>query len=198
MPQNPPFGGLLNMVTHRADASLGPKAPSVPRAQPDFDDFVEANQLRLVRLASMVCASHADAQDAVQNGLLRAWRARQTLRHPDRARAWVDRIVMREAIRLVRRRRWPVTRLVGLSERDDVAYLADQAGLLDIHRAFQSLSPEQRLALGLRVHIGMSVPDIAETLDIGLETAKSRLRSARARMRLALEDHGSGGTSNAE
>ncbi len=62
--------------------------------------FVTEHYDRLFRVAGLICRDPGDAADAVQNGLELAWRRRSTLREPDRTRAWLDRIVTREAVRL--------------------------------------------------------------------------------------------------
>ena len=54
--------------------------------------------------------------------------------------------------------------------------------------ALDALPPDQREAFLLQAEVGMSVSDIATTTGVGFETAKSRLRYARAALRRALEE----------
>jgi RNA polymerase sigma-70 factor (ECF subfamily) len=54
--------------------------------------------------------------------------------------------------------------------------------------ALDALPPGQRDAFLLQAEGGMSVADIAAATGVGAETAKSRLRYARAALRRALED----------
>src|SRR6185369_5563999 len=75
-------------------------AVSVDRA---LGAFVAEHYDRLVRLAYLICRHGPDAADAVQRGLEQAWRRRATLRDDERLRPWLDRVVVREAIRLGRR-----------------------------------------------------------------------------------------------
>jgi len=67
-------------------------------------EFVALHYDRLVRLARLVCRDGVDACDAVQVGLEQAWRRRSSLRDDARLRPWLDRIVVREAIRIGRSR----------------------------------------------------------------------------------------------
>ena len=78
-------------------------APLLAAPDATLEAFVETHYPRLVRLAGLVCDDASLAQDAVQAGLERAWRKRSTLAEPDRLSAWLDRIVVREAIRANRR-----------------------------------------------------------------------------------------------
>ena len=66
--------------------------------------FVTEHYDRLVRLAWLICRNGPDAADAVQRGLEQAWRQRGTLRDEASLRPWIDRVVVREAIRLGRGR----------------------------------------------------------------------------------------------
>lgn len=92
---------------------------SAPAREDDFAGFVEEHYQRLVRLAALICNNAADAQDAVQNGLERAWRQRGQLRGQGSTRPWLDRIIVREAIRRSERSRLWIRRL---EPRDDTGF----------------------------------------------------------------------------
>jgi RNA polymerase sigma-70 factor (ECF subfamily) len=62
---------------------------------------------------------------------------------------------------------------------------------LDLRATLHDLSPEQRAALVLHYVAGYSVAETAELSGVSLETARSRLRLGRGRLRAALGDsHG--------
>ena len=86
------------------DVSRADRAPGVSAAV-DLADFVAEHYDRLLRLALLVCRDGPDAADAVQAALEQAWRHRDAVRDPSRTRSWLDRIVVREAIHIDRRRR---------------------------------------------------------------------------------------------
>src|SRR5262245_10686551 len=154
-----------------------------------FTDLVSAALARLDAVARLVLRDPDLAKDAVQNGLLRAWRDLPTLRDPDRFDAWIRRLVVRcclDEARHQRRHRVSATVIdVGASVVADASsVVADQDQL---ERAFRRLSPEDRAALVLRHYLDLSVPDIAEAMRIPLGTAKSRLHRATENLRAALE-----------
>jgi RNA polymerase sigma-70 factor, ECF subfamily len=142
------------------------QAPAV--SDLELEAFVVEHYDRLLRLARLISRDAADATDAVQAGLEQAWRRRSSLRDPQRRRAWLDRIVVREAIRIGRSRRSLVQRLFGLDQ--DVEWI-EPAGMptgdvelrITLQAAFATLSPEQRAVVALHLYAGHSV---AETADL--------------------------------
>jgi hypothetical protein len=88
--------------------------------------FFDAHYERMVRLAGLVCRSGVLAEDAVQAAMEQAWRRRSSLRDPGRMRWWLDRIVVREAIRMNRRPWW--SRLTATHTDEHASLLPDPAG----------------------------------------------------------------------
>ena len=159
----------------------------------DLVDFVRQHQPRLIRLAALVCHNIADADDAVQAGLEQAWRRRRTLRDPLKLSAWLDRIIVREAIRLDRRessvigRLFPGPREIHVGAIDLIDGVGSSVTGRDAIRvAFDRLSAPQRAVVALHLYAGHSMPETAEIMGVSLETARSRLRLARRRLRAEL------------
>ena len=153
--------------------------------------FFEAHYHRMVRLAGLICRSGVLAEDAVQAAMEQAWRRRASLRDPDRMRWWLDRIVVREAIRHNRRPWW--SRLTAAHADEHASLLPDPAGETTPHRvalvaAFEALTSEQRAACVLHLHLGYGVAETAELMGAGVETTRSRLRLARQRLRAELSE----------
>lgn len=153
---------------------------------PTLEELVAENYDRLLRVAVLICADRADAEDAVQVALERAWRHGQALRDPDRLPAWLHRIVVREAIRLEHRRRGLLGRWLAPPREIPVGPSPEGGRDLDLQAALGDLSVEQRAALVLHYYAGYSVAETAELSGVPLETARSRLRVARDRLRAAL------------
>jgi RNA polymerase sigma-70 factor (ECF subfamily) len=153
--------------------------------------FVAEHYGRLLGLARLICRDALDAADAVQVGLEQAWRHRTALQEADRLRAWLDRIVAREAVRLgVRRRSW-LGRLSGTG----VAWLdlRDPAGdltpdMIALRDAFHRLPPNQRAVIALHLHLGYSIAETAELVGAPAETVRTRVRRAKDRLRHDLEE----------
>jgi RNA polymerase sigma-70 factor (ECF subfamily) len=153
--------------------------------------FIAEHYGRLLGLARVICRDALDAADAVQVGLEQAWRHRAALQDTDRMRAWLDRIVAREAVRLsVRRRSW-LGRLTGsgvawLDPRDPAGDLtSDMTALRD---AFERLPPNQRAVIALHLLLGYSIAETAELVGAPAETVRTRVRRAKDRLRHDLEE----------
>jgi RNA polymerase sigma factor (sigma-70 family) len=151
-----------------------------------LEQLVSQHYERLLRVAVLVCADRGDAEDAVQVALERAWRHGDALREPDKLPAWLHRIVVREAIRLEHRRRGLVARWLAAPREVVVGSGVDLDRDLDLRAALDGLSVEQRAVLVLHYYSGYSVAETAELSGVPLETARSRLRLARGRLRASL------------
>ena len=171
------------------------RAVQVERDGPDaaLAAFVQDDYGRLLRLARLVCRDSSDAADAVQLGLEQAWRRRSSLNDESRLRPWLDRIVMREAVRMSKSRQSRLSRLftprtgVTLIEPPD-RRASEPSTFVALRAAFARLSPEQRAVVALHLHAGYSVAETATVVGAPQETVRSRLRSARQVLRSELEE----------
>jgi RNA polymerase sigma-70 factor, ECF subfamily len=129
------------------------------------------------------------AHDAVQQAFLQAWRAAS---HYDSSRplsTWLYAITRRVCVDLYRRdRRRPVLTETGDAPDDAVVDAAptraEQAWEAhEVRAAVDALRPEERDIIRLAYFDGLSLPEVAERLDLPLGTVKSR--SFRAYRRLA-------------
>jgi RNA polymerase sigma-70 factor (ECF subfamily) len=155
--------------------------------------FVAEHYDRLLRLARLICRDASDAADAVQIGLERAWRGRSTLRDEDRVRPWLDRIVVREAVRVSKQRQSWLNRL--FTPGGDVKWIepadsraSEPSNYVALRAAFAELSPDQRAVVGLHMHRGYSIAETAALVGAPEETVRSRLRLAKQRLRRELEE----------
>jgi RNA polymerase sigma factor (sigma-70 family) len=182
------MGDTIQPMRRRATESA---VPGAARVEDQLAAFFDAHYERMVGLAGLVCHSGALAEDAVQAAMEQAWRRRASLRDPDRLRWWLDRIVVREAIRMNRRPWWG--RLTAIHADERASLLPDPAGHTTPQRmaltaAFKALTPEQRTACVLHLHMGYGVAETAELMGAGVETTRSRLRLARRRLRVDLSE----------
>jgi RNA polymerase sigma-70 factor (ECF subfamily) len=159
-----------------------------------IDSFVREHYPRLIRLAGLICRRTSDAEDAVQAGLERAWRNHEALRDAERLRPWLDRIVVREALRGSRRRLFPIGDLASVTVGEIVVADGRPDAMTDwtaVRIEFERLTPEHRAVISLHLYAGYSVAETAEILSLPVETARSRLRVAKAALRGRLKDSGS-------
>jgi RNA polymerase sigma factor (sigma-70 family) len=159
-------------------------------------EFVRRFQGRVYGLAVTVVMDRRVAEEVAQEALLRAWRhAADFDAHRGTVASWLLTITRNVAIDTVRRRQ-PMTfapdDLAELAPRSpelepgDVAVLSDDLGRM--RAALQELPEAQRRAVVLAGIWGCTSREIATAEAIPLGTAKTRIRLALERLRVALLD----------
>jgi RNA polymerase sigma-70 factor, ECF subfamily len=160
-----------------------------------FELLVERHGGALYTFASRQCASTTDAEDAVQDGLLAAWRGAAGFRGAASARTWLFQVVLHACRRRSRRRAGEQTRhdplesaqLVAAGDPGaDTRAEARQVGRA-LERALAGLSEEAREILLLRDVEGLSGAGTAEVLGLSLAAMKSRLHRARLELKERVE-----------
>jgi RNA polymerase sigma-70 factor (ECF subfamily) len=149
-----------------------------------FATLVRMETPAAYRLALSIVRSPAEAEDAVQDAFVRAWRDIGSLREEGSWPAWFRRLIVRSSLDRTRRRNR--VREVDLDLALDVPGLepsihpAERPALL---AAFDRLSPDDRAILALRFCADLELSAVAFALGIPLGTAKSRLHRALRRLR---------------
>jgi RNA polymerase sigma-70 factor (ECF subfamily) len=159
-----------------------------------YEELVRMHQDLAVRTAYVITGQAADAQDAVQEALVKAYRALGRFREDAPFRPWLLRIVANEAIS----RRRSVRRQAGLAMRaaegrlpDDAVPSPEGAALAQERRrqvvaAVGRLRPEERLVIAYRYWFDLSEAEMADALGCPRGTVKSRLSRAMGRLREAM------------
>ena len=128
-----------------------------------------------------VCGNHADADEALQETFLRAWRARARFdgRHP---LAWIMTIARNTSLDVIRRRRpWRDEPEIWLRIPAPEGQSAGAA--LDVAKLLDSLPTEQAAMLRLRYAEGWRIHEIAEHFDTSQRTVRRCLEKATAQAR---------------
>jgi len=143
------------------------------------------------RTAYVIARNAADAEEAAQDGFVKAWRALGRFREGAPFRPWLLRIVANEASN----RRRSAGRRASLALRAAAegpsggAAPSPEAALLSAEQrtallaAVETLPEEQRDVVALRYFLGLSEAEVAETLAIPQGTVKSRTARALERLR---------------
>jgi RNA polymerase sigma factor (sigma-70 family) len=127
----------------------------------------------------VITGSAADAEDATQDALVKAWRALGRFRTGEPFRPWLRQIVANEA----RNRRRSARRRVRLSLRaasDTLTADVDRVALLD---AVNELPADAQAVIACRYLLGLSEQETALALDVAPGTVKSRTSRALDRLR---------------
>jgi RNA polymerase sigma-70 factor (sigma-E family) len=150
--------------------------------KPDEDDyraFVDARYARLVRAAILFGSGEQDAEDAVQDALIRCYGAWARVSAADDRDAYVYRVLI-NGIARSRRRRWhgeiPYQQVPEPPPTDDPATKMSLSH--SVRASLERLGHEQRQVLVLRYFADLTEAQIAAVLRIAPGTVKSRASRA--------------------
>lgn len=175
-----------------------------------FDELVRPHLTYLYRLSFRFCGNQADAEDLVQDLLLKLYPRCAELEQVDKLRPWMVTSLYRMFVDGTRRQKRSPLELID----DEVAFyetavcgeaspsqdLAEDQRIGQIQSAFERLSEDHRVLLTLHDIEGYRLVELEKILDVPVGTLKSRIHRARARMRKMLEsaDINPGATSDVE
>ena len=180
--------GAVGLIHAGRERALATTRPDEPIGSAWFRALGTPELDRAYRLAGFLLGDAAEAEDATQDALTRAWEQRSQLRDEASAQAWFDRILVNVCRDRMRRRRivhW--TPIAG----SEVSAAADPfAGALArdaFLRAVAELDVDHRIVVVLRFAADLSIEAIAARLAIPVGTVKSRLHYALRDLRQSAE-----------
>lgn len=161
-----------------------------------YEEIVRLHQTIAFRTAWVITRSAADAEEAAQDGFVKAHAALPRFREGSPFRPWLLTIVANEARNRVRgaSRRARLAQRVAEERRPDDAVPSPEAALLDSEQRDELLAAIERLpepareAIACRYLLDLSEEETAAALDCPRGTVKSRLSRALDRLRLELEE----------
>jgi RNA polymerase sigma-70 factor (TIGR02960 family) len=168
----------------------------------DFEPLAERYRRELHVHCYRMLASFHEAEDAVQETFLRAWRSRERCEGDVQFRAWLYRIATNVCLDMLRSRSRRVVDLHSFAEvpwlqpypdrlLDEIAPTDDEPDAVVVARetielaflaALQVLPPRQRAALVMRDVLGWPAAETAALLETSVAAANSALQRARATM----------------
>ncbi len=166
-----------------------------------YEVIMRQHSQLLFRTARSILASDADAEEAVQDAFLRAWRALATFRGESKLSTWLVRIARNEALARLRRNRPHTLPLEDAMISPDPEVQLALADSPDRGPEFQAFSSEVRQLIEdqidelpeafrtvfvLSALEGLSAREIAAVLDISVVTVRTRAFRARGLLRQGL------------
>jgi RNA polymerase sigma-70 factor, ECF subfamily len=161
-------------------------------------DLLDAHRADLHAQCYRMLGSRSDAEDALQDALVRAWRALPRFDGRSAFRTWLYRIATNASLDLMDRRQPQVVPIdgpqadpqdgqVAVEIRDtrpgpDVCYEQRESVELAFEAAQRLLPPSQRAVLILREILGYSAAETADMLDTSVASVNSALQRARSTM----------------
>jgi RNA polymerase sigma-70 factor (sigma-E family) len=156
----------------------------VPAGRDDFEAFVAARYDALLRTAYLLTGDHHDAEDLLQQSLIKAVGAwGRIVGNPE---PYVRTILVRQNVSRWRRRRWREVPTDLLPDQD-----VEETGAEDrvrLKQALALLAPRQRAVIVLRYYDDLTEAQTAEALGIAVGTVKSQTRDALRTLRGTIPD----------
>src|SRR5580658_6227170 len=182
---------------HRRNAVISRGRYFMPGADLTMKDQVGGNQKRarfqalcqslrpdLLRFAFWLSRDHALAEDVVQDTMLRAWKAQDSLLDEAAAKPWFLTIIRREYARSFERKRLATVDLDELIAREEPMLAAAQdQELAELRAALFKLPEEYREPLVLQVLMGYTTAEIAAELKLSNAAVLTRLFRGRIKLR---------------
>ena len=157
-----------------------------------FDELVDRYERPLFNASYRITGSVEDAMDATQTAFVNAFEKLHTFDQSHRFFSWIYRIAVNQALNVVGRRK-PSAELddntPAAVPNPEAMYRKTEANNA-LQQAMAELTPEYRTVVFLKHIEGFSYREIGELLDIPEKTIKSRLFSARQRLRVILTERG--------
>jgi RNA polymerase sigma-70 factor (TIGR02960 family) len=177
----------------------------VPTTEAEFAALAERHRRELHVHCYRMLGSFDEAEDLVQETLLRAWRGRDRLERDEWFRAWLYRIATNACLDAIKRSGRQVPSLASFrdvpwlqpypdrllaevapaDEQPEAAVVGRETIELTFLAVMQLLPPRQRAVLILRDVLDWPATDVAELLEIGV----AAVNSAHQRARATLRDH---------
>jgi RNA polymerase sigma-70 factor (ECF subfamily) len=151
-----------------------------------FQALCQSLRPDLLRFAFWLSRDRALAEDVVQESMLRAWKAQDSLLDEAAAKPWLLTIIRREYARTFERKRFPTVDVDELIAKEEplLAAVEDQ-DVNDVRVAMMKLPDEYREPLVLQVLMGYSTAEIARELELSTPAVLTRLHRARRQLRAA-------------
>jgi RNA polymerase sigma-70 factor (ECF subfamily) len=158
-----------------------------------FSELVEEHHGVCLRYAVRMLGSREDAEDAVQESMIRAYRGLARYDHRDRFRAWLFRILINRCRTVIARRKSRDGRMFAIEEAP-ARLLAtappdiDPMGREVLERAVAMIDPLQREAFLLKYVEEMSYPEMSACTGEGVSALKMRVKRAREALQAILKE----------
>ena len=158
-----------------------------------FNALMAIHERRMYAVALRMCGNHEDAQDCLQEAMLRVWRAIAGFKAQSSFSTWVYRITMNTCLDELRKRKnRPNTSLDGLvdagwspADEGDTPerHALRQEVRASLQACIRELPEDMRAAVVLRDVQGFAYEEIAQMLDTNVGTIKSRISRGREKLR---------------
>ena len=153
------------------------------RWEPVLDEVMRERSPRLLAYARLLTGNDAEAQDVLQDALVRAFSRGRAFDNANLAESYVRRAIPSVFIDRLRKRKAAERahdRDVAIGGRD--VFTPDRDVVMDVRAALAALPPQERACVVLRFYDDLTVPQIAAQLRLAEGTVKRYLSDASGKL----------------
>ena len=144
------------------------------------------NYEKYYRMAYSYVFCEQDAMDIVQEGAYRAILKSDLLKQPEYVDTWICKIVINEGLRFLKKNKLASVDMESLPEQGQ----EDQVEDIDLQRALDKLDEQERAIVVLRYFEEEKLENIGKTMNLNVNTVKSRLYRAMDKLKKYMETGG--------
>ena len=142
-----------------------------------LEDWMRTYGTAILRTCFVILSDAREAEDAMQDTFLRAWRAMDTFEQRNGAsvKTWLMRILIHQCYAIYNQKK----KMITAEKFPDIEDQSEGYGEIEWQEMLRYLNKKQRIVVELYYGQQFKVREIAEALQIGQSAVKSRLQSAR-------------------
>ena len=144
------------------------------------------NYEKYYRMAYSYVFCEQDAMDIVQESAYRAILKSDLLKQPEYVDTWICKIVINEALRFLKKNKLASVDMESLPEQGK----EDEVEDIDLQRALEKLDNQERAIVVLRYFEEEKLENIGKTMNLNVNTVKSRLYRAMDKLKKYMETGG--------
>jgi RNA polymerase sigma-70 factor (ECF subfamily) len=142
---------------------------------------------QMLNISHRIVNDRMEAEDVLQESFINAFSRLKSFRGESSFGSWLKRIVINQSLNVVRRKKQFFEEInddtFGLQDEEEKDEEANDYNVKDIHTALQQLPDGYRVIFSLYMFEDLSHNEIAEQLNISVNTSKSQLSRARKKMK---------------
>lgn len=149
-----------------------------------FENYINENIDAAYRFAFTYAKNKEDAEDILNESVVKALRSINSLRDPEKIKPWFYRIIANTALTHIKSRQKIV--YLEYEDMENLDSVTDDYSNLNFNELIEKLDPKYKSIIVLRFFENMTIQEVASVLDLNENTVKTRLYKALKMLRVEI------------
>ena len=149
-----------------------------------FENYINENIDAAYRFAFTYAKNKEDAEDILNESVVKALRSINSLRDPEKIKPWFYRIIANTALTHIKGRQKIV--YLEYEDMENLDSVTDDYSHLNFNELIEKLDPKYKSIIILRFFENMTIQEVAEVLELNENTVKTRLYKALKMLRVEI------------